>query len=118
MKKPWTGPLPTAAQINRWIADRQKEGATLKIESHDNDGSLMSFHCAHDEDGVLYDWFPAESAESDESTGDSTPVNRQRRRNWRLKRMAQVSGFDSVDAMAKAINSGTHRVVRITEEIA
>ena len=107
----WTGPLPTAEQISRWIADRKAEGATIRIENAEVDGSLMSFQCARDEDGVLYDWFPAEPAErDDELIGDETASGRQRRRRYRLNKAAKLAGFETIDKLAAAIIDGSATV--------
>ena len=106
----WSGPLPTRGQITRWIKKRKTEGATLRIDNYEVDGSLMPFQCAHDEDGVLYDWFPAEPVERDELIGDETAGGRQRRRRYRLNKAAKLAGFETIGELAAAIIDGSATV--------
>ena len=111
MTQSWSGPLPTSGQITRWIKKRKTEGATLRIENNEVDGSLMSFQCAYDDDGVLYDWFPAEPAErDDELIGDETASGRQRRRRYRLNKAAKLAGFETIGKLAAAIIDGSATV--------
>ena len=51
----WNGPQPTTEEIEAWINARRSQGATLQLEDTDNG----TFWTAHDDDGVLFDWFPA-----------------------------------------------------------
>jgi hypothetical protein len=110
MPSPWSGPQPTAGQIEWWLRKRRAEGATLRIEGHELDGALMSFWCASDEDGILYDWYPAEPRDKEER-GEQVRVA-QRGRSQRLKAAANLAGFETIDRLAAAINDGSVVVIK------
>ena len=108
MTQSWSGPLPTSGQITRWIKKRVTEGATLRIDNNEVDGSLMSFQCAYDDDGVLYDWYPAEPRDREERSRQVESAQRTRRA--KLAQAAKLAGFETIDKLAAAIIDGSATV--------